>query len=144
MVENALEQNIELKMHPDQDKGMRKFKTYDNFYVTEKDYKELKDCKLYRLMDCFNFKKKKNSFVFDSLKYEKYKEKGDRIIHWLPVQKDLAKVEILMPNKEVKKGLAEPMVEDLKVGDIIQFARFGFCKLDKKEKGKLVFWYTHD
>ena len=95
-------------------------------------------------MDCLNFTKKKSKLLFDSFNYEKYKNHGDKIIHWLPVQKDLAKVEVLMPSKEVKKGLAEPLVKNLKIGEIVQFARFGFCKLDKKEKNKLVFWYTHD
>jgi hypothetical protein len=78
------------------------------------------------------------------LEYEKYKSKGDKIIHWLPAQKDLVKAEVLMPNKEVKKGLAEPMVKNLKAGDIVQLVRFGFCRLDKKEKDKLNFWFTHD
>ena len=73
-----------------------------------------------------------------------YKKSGEKIIHWLPVQKDLTKAEILMPDKEVKKGLAEPLAKNLKVGDIIQCSRFGFCKLDKKEKDRLRFWYTHD
>ena len=144
-VENAPEQNVELKMHPEfNDRGTRNFKTKDNFYVAEKDFKEFKDGKLYRLMDCINFKRAKNKFVFDSLEYEKYKSHGDKIIHWLPVQKDLIKAEVLMPDKKVAKGLAEPMVKNLKLGDIVQFQRFGFCKLDSKEKGKLKFWYTHD
>ena len=60
------------------------------------------------------------------------------------MQKDLVKVEVLMPDKEIKKGLAEPSVKSLKAGDRLQFARFGFCILDKKEKDKLKFWYTHD
>ncbi len=143
-VDNAPEQTEELKLHPEQpEKGLRKLRTKDRFYVTEKDFKDFKDGKLYRLMDCLNFTKKKNNFVFDSLKYEKYKQKGDRIIHWLPVQKDLIKAEILMPDKEIKKGLAEPMVKNLKIGDIVQFSRFGFCKLDDKKADKLVFWYAH-
>ncbi len=41
------------------------------------------------------------------------------------------------------KGIAEPMVERLKENDVIQFARFGFCRLDKKEKGALKFWFAH-
>ncbi|MBI2650611.1 glutamate--tRNA ligase [Candidatus Woesearchaeota archaeon] len=144
-IENAPEQVAELKLHPEHpDRGMRKFKTKDKFYVSEKDFKEFKDGKLVRLMDCLNFIKKKNKLVFDSLGYEKYKKQGDKIIHWLPVQKDLVKVEVLMPDKKIAKGLAEPMVKNLKIGDIVQFARFGFCKLDKKEKDKLMFWYTHD
>jgi len=144
-IEDASEQTPELKLHPDHaERGSRKFKTKDKFYLSEKDFKELKEGKLYRLMDCLNFTKRKNKLVFDSFNYEKYKNHGDKIMHWLPVQKDLIKVEVLMPTKEIKKGLAEPLVKNLKVGDIVQFARFGFCKLDKKEKDKLVFWYTHD
>ncbi|MBI4452622.1 glutamate--tRNA ligase, partial [Candidatus Woesearchaeota archaeon] len=95
------------------------------------------------LMDCLNFKKVRGKFVFDSKDYEKYKKHGDKIIHWLPVQKDLVKVEVLMPDKKVAKGLAEPMVKNLKIGEIVQFQRFGFCKLDSREKDKLKFWYTH-
>jgi len=144
-IDGTPEQNVELKMHPEfKERGTRKFKAKDKFYVAERDFKEFKDGKLYRLMDCLNFKKAKSKFLFDSLKYEKYKERGYGIIHWLPVQKDLVKVEVLMPDKEIKKGLAEPLVKNLKVNDAVQFARFGFCRLDKKEKGKLVFWYTHD
>ena len=144
-IENAPEQTAELKLHPEfKDRGSRKLKTKDRFYVAQKDYKEFKDGKLVRLMDCLNFKKAKNKFVFDSLEYEKYKKHGEKIIHWLPVQKDLVKVDVLMPNKEVKKGLAEPLVSNLKVNDIVQFTRFGFCRLDTKEKDKLLFWYTHD
>ncbi|MBI2541402.1 glutamate--tRNA ligase [Candidatus Woesearchaeota archaeon] len=144
VVENAPEQIADLKLHPEHpERGLRKFKTKDKFYIAEPDFRNFKDGKLIRLMDCLNFKKSKNRFVFDSLEYENYKKNGDKIIHWLPVRKDLAKAEVLMPDKEIKKGLAEPLVKNLKVGDIVQFARFGFCKLDKKEKGKLMFWYTH-
>ena len=35
------------------------------------------------------------------------------------------------------------MRKDIKEGDIVQFARFGFCRLDKKEKNNLKFWFTH-
>ena len=144
-IENAPEQAAELKLHPDsKEKGARKFKTKNEFYAAEKDLKDFKDGKLYRLMDCLNFKKTKSKFVFDSLEHEKYKQKGDKIVHWLPVQKDLVKVEVLMPDKKIAKGLAEPLVKNLKIGDVVQFTRFGFCKLDSKAKDKLMFWYTHD
>ncbi|MBS3113636.1 glutamate--tRNA ligase [Candidatus Woesearchaeota archaeon] len=162
-IDNAPEQTAELKLHPEsKGRGSRKFKTENKFYVAEKDFKEFKEGKLVRLMDCLNFKtvknqrflghrkskgfssEVKNKFVFDSLDYEKYKKSGDKIIHWLPVQKDLVKVEVLMPNKEVKKGLAEPLVRNLKIGEVVQFARFAFCRLDNKKDNKLMFWYTHD
>lgn len=144
IIGNAPEQACELKLHPDfQERGSRKFKTNDKFYVTEKDLRELKEGRLIRLMDCLNFKKVKNKFVFDSLEYEKYKKHGDKIIHWLPAQKDLVKIEVLMPDRKIAKGLAEPITGKLDVSDIVQFVRFGFCRLDAKKDNKLGFWYTH-
>jgi glutamyl-tRNA synthetase len=48
-----------------------------------------------------------------------------------------------MPDSKIKKGLAEPLIQKLKVNDIIQFERLGFCRLDKKTSSKLIFYYTH-
>lgn len=44
-----------------------------------------------------------------------------------------------MPDGKTKEGIAEPGVKKLHEGEIIQFERFAFCRLDKKG----VFWYTH-
>jgi glutamyl-tRNA synthetase len=94
-------------------------------------------------MDCINFVKKGNKFVFDSTEYEKFKGKGNLIIHWLPADKSLVDVEVLMPDTNLVKGLAEEGVKSLKSDEVVQFERFGFCRLDKKEKDKSSFWYTH-
>jgi len=143
-IENAPEQVVKLKLHPEDEKrGFREFKVKDGFLVEKDDFKKFKDNKLYRLMDCLNFVKKKNKFTFDSLEHEKYKKNGDFIMHWLPKQKNLVKAEILMPDKKLVKGLVEPMTKKIKENDVIQFTRFGFCRLDKKEKNVLKFWYTH-
>ncbi|MBL7054407.1 glutamate--tRNA ligase [Candidatus Woesearchaeota archaeon] len=143
-IEKAPEQDVELNLHPEfKEKGIRKFKVQDKFLIEESDYKELENNKVYRLMDCLNFTKKKNKFIFHSLEYGQYKKQGHKIIHWLPNQKDLVKVEILMPDKEIKNGLAEPLVKKLNVDGEIQFERKGFCRLDKKEKNKLKFWFSH-
>ena len=48
-----------------------------------------------------------------------------------------------MPDKKLKVGLGESGLSYLKVGDIVQFERFGFCRLDRIEGKKLVFWFTH-
>jgi len=144
-IEKAPEQNVKLKLHPDFiEKGVRNFRTKDEFYITNEDCKNFKDRKLYRLMDCLNFKKNKNKFIFDSKEYDKYKKHGDKIIHWLPKQKDLVKTEVLMPDKKLRKGLAETIVKNLKENDIIQFVRVGFCRYDRKQGNKLIFWYTHE
>ncbi len=142
-VEKAPEQVVKLKLHPDAKERVREFKVKDNFYIEKDDFKKFKNGKLYRLMDCLNFKKKGNKLIFHSLEHEKFKKKGDMIIHWLPKQKDLIKTEILMPDKKLIKGIAEPLVKKLEENNVIQFIRFGFCRLDKKEKNKLSFWFAH-
>jgi glutamyl-tRNA synthetase len=144
IIEKAPKQEVKIDIHPDYPKkGKRTFKTSNKFYITKEDYNKIKQGELIRLMDCLNFVKKGDKFVFDSKEYEKYKEKGKMIIHWLPKQDNLLNVELLMPDNIFKKGLAEHTIKKLKKGDIIQFERIGFVRLDQKEKDKLVFWFGH-
>ena len=144
-IKNAPNLDIEIKLHPEhEERGTRNLKTNENFYISEKDFKELKEGELYRLMHAFNFKKQKNQFVFDSKELEKYKQNGKKIMHWLPKDEKLVRVEVLMPNAKIVKGIAEPSVKNIKINDVVQFERFGFCKLDSIEKDKLVFWFTHE
>ena len=91
-----------------------------------------------RLMDCVNVMKNKSKVCFDSVKFEDFK--GKRVINWLPGEGNID-IEVLMPDKEVKKGIAEKNIKSLKENEVIQFERFGFCRLDNKEK--LVFWFAH-
>jgi len=142
-IKGAPEQDVELDLHPTNKHGGRKFKTKEEFYMTKDEFGALKPGELYRFMDCLNFVKKGKELVFDSTEYAKYKDKGKKIMHFLPVQKDLINVEVMMPDKKIVKGLGEPLMAKLKEGDIIQAERFGFMRLDKKEKDKLLFWYTH-
>ncbi|MBW3001547.1 glutamate--tRNA ligase [Candidatus Woesearchaeota archaeon] len=143
-ISKAPTQDIALKLHPDKlEKGMRVFKCNEKFYLARADNKILKANKLYRLMDCLNFKKKGQELVFEGKNYSDYKDKGEMIIHWLPVSKDLVDVEVLMPDKTTVKGLGEAGLSKLKAGDIVQLERFGFCRLDAKKGKKLKFWFTH-
>ncbi|MFH0868494.1 MAG: glutamate--tRNA ligase [Candidatus Woesearchaeota archaeon] len=142
-VEDAPEQTVKLKLHPESEESVREFKVKDRFYIEKDDFKKFKNNKLYRLMDCLNLRKKGPKLVFHSVEHEKFKKDGDLIIHWLPKQKDLVKAEVLMPDKKLIKGIAEPLVNKLREDEVVQFVRYGFCRLDKKEKNKLSFWFTH-
>ncbi len=137
-IKNAPKIKTKLELHPDHPKrGHRIFETGQNFYITTEDYKKIKKRKPYRLMNLFNF----SDFKFLSRKHDL--NFGAKLIHWLPIQKNLIKTEILMPDAKIIKGLAEPDIRKLKIGDIIQFERFGFCRFDKKDKNKFVFWFAH-
>ena len=143
-VEKAPKQDIELDLHPDNRKGGRKFRTDSGFYIANADFKKLKEGKMYRLMDCLNFVKKGKKLTFDSKDYEKYKKKGEMIMHWLPVGKDLVHASVRLPDNNVIKGLGEAGMSGLKEGDIVQLERFAFARLDKKEGSKLEFWFAHN
>ncbi len=142
IIKGAPEMQIKIKLHPEHEgSGTRNLKTNEKFYISKNDFKELKEGKLYRLMHAFNFKKKSNQLVKE---LEKYKQKGERIMHWLPKDEKLINTEVLMPDAKIVKGIAEPSVKNIKINEVIQFERFGFCKLDSIKKDKLVFWFTHE
>src|SRR3989344_3717157 len=128
------EQTIEIPLHPDdKNRGFRRINVKDEFYIEDK----LEKNKNYRFMHLFNFCNKEFvSHDFDS-------SLNAKLIHWLPVSKGLVKVKVLMENNKYISGLAEPDTKKLKIGDIIQFERFGFVRLDKKSKSYLEFWWLH-
>ncbi|MBI2142963.1 glutamate--tRNA ligase [Candidatus Woesearchaeota archaeon] len=148
-VKGAPERKVELKLHPDVEEGKRRrFTVKDRFYIAEKDMSEiakLKGALLVRLMDCLNFRKNSSGFVFDSTEHEKYRMSGSRIMHWLPADdKSLVKVKVLMPDGTFSKGLAESAAAEIKIGEIVQFARFGFCRLEGSNEKELSFIYCHN
>jgi glutamyl-tRNA synthetase len=141
-IKGAPKQTLRLKRHPeDPARGFRKHEAHEEFYLQKKDFVQLEEGKLYRLMDCVNFRKEADGFVFDSVEYEKYKATGAKIMHFLPADGKELQVSIQMPEGTVKEGIAESHAADLAQGDIIQFERFGFCKLD--DKAKMRFWFSH-
>lgn len=141
-IKGAPKQTVKSLLHPDDEKrSYRIFETHEDFYVSTSDYESLKSGKLYRLKDCLNFKTN-GECEFDSIEYDVFRKNGKDTLHWLPAGKHIA-VEVLMPDNTPLKGLGESALGSLDVGTIVQFERFGFCRLDKKSKDKLVFWFTH-
>ncbi len=134
-----------IHLHPNApERGDRVFAFADAFYVSKSDYAQFKGGKMYRLMDCLNFRRERGGkCVFDSLGIEEFKGKGEFLMHWLPVGKDAVPVEVCMPDGSVRKGLGEASLRKVKEGEMIQFERFGFCRLDKKDKESLTFWFGH-
>jgi glutamyl-tRNA synthetase len=142
-IKNALHKHICLDLHPNTKKGGRVFETTDTFYLAKEDVDGFYADELYRLMDCLNFMKKGKEYIFMSEDYETYKKNGKKIIHWLPKNKKLIDVEILMPDNTTAKGYGEEAIAELETGAIVQFERFGFCRLDSIEGNVYKFWFGH-
>lgn len=138
---------VEAPLHPSEQRGFRKLETNGEFYVDKVDLEKLQAERpaYVRFMHLLNAQYSKGSFVYDSS--EVNPSLKARFIHWLPAHsvatKKLIHVSIMMGDASVVTGLAEPGVNDLKVGDHVQFERFGFVRLDKKSEKGLEFWFTH-
>lgn len=143
-VMGAPRQTVKIRLHPeDESRGKRVFEAHTDFVVSGDDLARVRAKKLYRLMDCLNMRKEGGDFVFDSVDYDTFKHRGEATMHWLPADGKNPRVEVLMPNKKLLSGVGEESLRDLDVGTMVQFERFGFCRLDKKEKDKLTFWFAH-
>ena len=141
-IAGAPEAEHELNLNPNEKKGGRKLRTTERFLLQKGDIERIKEGELVRLMDCLNFRNEKGRYAFDSSEYLKFRGRGNLIIHWLPAG-DNIDIEVMMPDKSMIKGFAEPTLKMLKEGEIIQFERFGFCRLDSIEGKVYKFWYAH-
>jgi len=132
-IENAPKLKIKAPLHPDYNYGSRIFNTSNEFYIQD----NLEKNKTYRFMHLFNFKNNK----FISKEYNK--DLNAIMLHWLPVNKDLVKIKVLMENGKYISGIGEKNLKKVKVNEVVQFERQYFSRLDKKEKNELIFWFTH-
>lgn len=133
VIKNAPSMTTEAPLHPEIDRGKRIYTTGQEFYIEDK----LDKKQVYRFMHLFNFKD--NQFISTELD-QSLKAK---MIHWLPVSKELLEIEVLMPDGTKKKGLGDPNLKNVKEGQVIQFERKFFACLNKKTKSKYEFSFTH-
>ncbi|MFH1393728.1 MAG: glutamate--tRNA ligase family protein [Candidatus Micrarchaeota archaeon] len=142
-------QKAKLKLHPKQDKGFRELEVTDTLFISKTDAEALEDGEIFRLKDLCNAKLLKKGKTLEA------EFAGDELVpkklQWVP-EKHL-ECEVLKPGDlldekgeynpkslEKIKGFSEISCKGLKEGDIIQFERFGFCRLDKSgEKLEFIF-----
>ena len=152
-VVNDPKREYNVPLHPNLDLGKRDFKSTGYYLIERTDFDSFKEGNLVRLMDNINFKYNNiNSLVFDSIDYLNYKKEPNenkKIIHFLPADSSqFLDVTVFTPEHELIKGKGEVHLLQLEIGDVIQFERFGFCRLDSIEEdldGKKIynFWFTH-
>jgi len=141
VVEGAPERSVTIPFHPQNDLGSRSIDTAGEFYVAAGDLKGAKEGSIFRLMDLYNVE------LTSSGSRHTARFAGDELIpnsrkfQW--VTPAHAQVKVTVPdvlfiegdvfNKESLKevsGFAEESASALQVGDIVQFPRFGFARLD--------------
>ncbi len=144
-VKHAEERVAEAPLHPDfPEKGVRKIKFGGKVYVSASDAKILEKGSVVRLKDLMNVHIIEKGEVLIAEEVEMEDIKKIQKIQWVP-HEDNVKTRVVMPDGEIIDGLAEPNCLNLKNGTIIQFERFGFCRVDNLDKvnKELIAYYTH-
>ena len=144
-IEGAPEFEVELNLHPENKKGGRQFTTSGKFFISKDDFDSIKEGQIARLIDCYNFKKEGEKFVFVSQDLNDYRAAGSKkgaIINWVVDDNELS-VDVRMPDNTIVSGLGEKWLNDVAEGTVVQFERFGFVRCDTVNDDKTEFWFTH-
>jgi len=124
--------DMDIPIHPDKTET-RNIKVGNHVFVFSEDFEKLKGKEI-RLLHLFNV-----NLDLDA-KITSIGNKKIPRINWVSSG---VKTKILMPDGKWVEGLAEEGINKLKVGEIIQFERFGFVRFDKKNNGIKEFWFAH-
>ncbi|KXB06831.1 hypothetical protein AKJ51_02770 [candidate division MSBL1 archaeon SCGC-AAA382A20] len=132
--------DIELPLHPERDET-RTMKVGDRFLINKQDFESNRGSTI-RLKGLYNIKVPEKG---QTCEYD-----GDEIVqempkvHWLPQkEEEIIDASVMMPGANKKNGKCEKNVLGEDEGNVIQFERFGFVRVDKKKEEAADFWFTH-
>jgi glutamyl-tRNA synthetase len=143
-VGGAHEASVTIPFHPEKDLGSRTVRVSSEFFVPAEDIARLDQGETFRLIDLYNVKLQSRgkdravaTFAGEEL------IPGTKKLQW--TTSDGQKIEVMEPGvlfdaagkfNENSMGKTEGVVEEafagLKLGDIVQFPRYGFCREDSK------------
>lgn len=126
---------VKIPIHPDK-KETRTVNIGDEINVSVDDVKGHYGKEL-RLLHLFNIKVPQRGNKAEITSVE---NKPIPKVQWVS---EGVNVKVLMDDAKWISGLGEKALKDLEVGEVVQFERYGFVKLDKKTKEGLEFWFTH-
>ena len=130
---------IERPLHADHlDRGNRLLPFAGSAYLAKSDIAD----GVFRLMDAINVDISGDKVTYNSTSFEDARDLKARIIQWVPYD-DNVNVTIVMDDASLKKGLGESALKDLEVGDVVQFERVGFARLDEVTDDELIFYFAH-
>lgn len=160
IVENppATLKEVKVHRHPgNEELGTRIVKVTNEFYIPGKDAEALKEGEVFRLKDVYNVKltgrqQKGGNRVLTAEFHSTELIADSKKIQWVPAQPDgYLPATLLTPGElfindqfnpeslKTEKGYVEAGVKELKVGDVVQFLRVGFVRLDDAQRQVYIF-----
>ncbi len=151
-VEDAPKKAVKLSLHPDTTMGNRTIRTASTFFIPRQDVQNMKTGDVFRLKGLYNVKIAKiGDTIVGTYKGEELLPETAKI-QW--TTDDHITLKVLVPGLIFKgetfnteslhemQGYAEKAVGGLPVGEIVQFERVGFVRLEKQKK-ELLGIFTH-
>ncbi len=123
-----------IPLHPDTNLGFRNFNLTDTFFIDALDFEQYKGLEI-RLKDLCNIKLGERS------EFTSAGNKAVPKIQWVPAKHTT--VRVIKPDKIIK-GYGELNIKNAKVGDVVQFERFGFVKIEKITGPQVVVVFSHE
>ncbi|KAA0008531.1 MAG: glutamate--tRNA ligase [Thermoplasmata archaeon] len=152
-VENAPHLKKKLKFHPTEEMGYRVVETSSVFFVPEEDMKNMKEGDIFRLKDLYNVRisEIKGGEIRATYAGEELLKDVEKI-QWV-TEKSFDFVVLVggplfigdkyNPDSLKKvKGLVEESLKTARNGEIVQFERFGFVRIER-ERDSMVGIFTH-
>ena len=152
VVSGAPTRTARLPLHPNHPEwGYRELKAEAHggkatLLVSRDDLNLLREGAVIRLMGLYNVRILEPSerlikAELHSLTLQEARKAGARLIHWLPEGVG-APCTVVMPDVSEAEGLVEPGCLKARVGEVVQFERFGFVRIDGVNHGVKVY-YAH-
>ena len=150
-IKGLKEAKMKIPLHPeDKKRGFREFLVKDDSIILlpKKDVEALlnnnqKVCRLkdFQNIEILEFDKKSNEIKARVFEGEVDIKKIPKIQWVLDDQK--IKCFVVMPDAKILKGVAESNVLNESIDTVIQFERFGFCRIDEKINKEIKTYYAH-
>ena len=151
VVQDAAAEKVRLPFHPSNDIGYREIQTNGTFFIDKSDVVSLDVGDTFRLKELYSIEiiDKENELITCRM-HSKEHQQGEKIIQWVTEQNIPVKVtkvgNLLNEDGNFNEkslteinGIAEKMAEGIEEGQIVQFERFGFCRMDEKSKNAFIF-----
>lgn len=144
-----------LKNHPSkQEMGSRKLSAGSSFWIAGPDADALQMSELFRLKELYNLTVVSKGADGIVAKYEADEGLAAKKIQWVPIESSV-QCRVLVPHDLLDDsgnynpnsmtedaGFCEPSCRELPDGAVVQFERYGYARLDKKEDNGLVFIFS--
>lgn len=145
-----------IKLHPTENLGSREIIVSNEVWISSTDLKLLDNDNIVRLKDFINIRKignESNDILVEQIECQQMPKQK---IQWISgVDGQALQARIIVGDVPFKgetfqeeslkiiSGLCEKHCETLNIGEIVQFERFGYCRLDKKTTSMLEFIFSH-